>query len=166
MHLTCWLTASEQLQPSAVTVADVDCERDDTSQMRTGAASQGVRTTSWSNGMMSRGARSPTSSRCSRRRKSWHGSRNGRRRHSRQTPGASRLRRHAHVEKANEPTERIDAGNRSTTLILPVVVARLWTQLAGVIKLRVGRFLADLNAPTIADAERLARRLADLQSGG
>jgi hypothetical protein len=36
----------------------------------------------------------------------------------------------------------------------------------GVIKLRVGRFLADLNAPTMADAERLARRLADLLSGG
>ena len=36
----------------------------------------------------------------------------------------------------------------------------------GVIKLRVGRFLADLNAPTMADAERFARRLADLQSGG
>jgi hypothetical protein len=38
--------------------------------------------------------------------------------------------------------------------------------LRGVIKLRVGRFLADLNAPTMADAERLARRLADLLSGG
>jgi hypothetical protein len=45
-------------------------------------------------------------------------------------------------------------------------MARLWTQLRGVIKLRVGRFLADLNAPAMADAERLARRLADLQSGG
>jgi hypothetical protein len=30
----------------------------------------------------------------------------------------------------------------------------------GVIKLRIGRFLASLNAPTIADAERLARREA------
>jgi hypothetical protein len=36
----------------------------------------------------------------------------------------------------------------------------------GVIKLRVGRFLANLNAPTLADAEHLARRLADLLSGG
>jgi hypothetical protein len=36
----------------------------------------------------------------------------------------------------------------------------------GVIKLRVGRFLANLYAPTMADAERLARRLADLLSGG
>ena len=36
----------------------------------------------------------------------------------------------------------------------------------GVIKLRVSRFLANLNAPTMADAERLARRLADLLSGG
>jgi hypothetical protein len=31
----------------------------------------------------------------------------------------------------------------------------------GVIKMRVGRFLADLNVPTVDDAERLARRLAD-----
>jgi hypothetical protein len=36
----------------------------------------------------------------------------------------------------------------------------------GVIKLRVARFLADLNVPTMADAERLARRLADLLNGG
>jgi hypothetical protein len=36
----------------------------------------------------------------------------------------------------------------------------------GVIKARIGRFLANLNAPTMADAERLARRLADLLSGG
>jgi hypothetical protein len=36
----------------------------------------------------------------------------------------------------------------------------------GVIRLRVGRFLADLNVPTMADAERLARRLADLLSRG
>ena len=34
------------------------------------------------------------------------------------------------------------------------------------VNLRVGRFLADLNAPTMAIAERLARRLADLLSGG
>jgi hypothetical protein len=32
----------------------------------------------------------------------------------------------------------------------------------GVIKMRVGRFLADLNVPTVADAERLARRVVDL----
>src|SRR5580704_19257141 len=36
----------------------------------------------------------------------------------------------------------------------------------GVIKLRVGRFLADLNVPTMADAERFGRRLADLLSAG
>jgi hypothetical protein len=35
----------------------------------------------------------------------------------------------------------------------------------GVIKLRVGRFLANLNAPTMADAERFARRVVDLLSG-
>jgi hypothetical protein len=35
----------------------------------------------------------------------------------------------------------------------------------GVIKLRVGRFLANLNVPTVADAERLAHRLADLLNG-
>ena len=32
----------------------------------------------------------------------------------------------------------------------------------GVIKMRVGRFLADLNVPTVADAERLARRVVEL----
>jgi hypothetical protein len=32
----------------------------------------------------------------------------------------------------------------------------------GVIKMLVGRFLADLNVPTVADAERLARRVVDL----
>jgi hypothetical protein len=32
----------------------------------------------------------------------------------------------------------------------------------GVIKMRVGRFLADMNVPTVADAERLARRVVDL----
>lgn len=36
----------------------------------------------------------------------------------------------------------------------------------GVIKLRIGRFLANFNAPTVADAQRLAHRLADLLSGG
>jgi len=35
----------------------------------------------------------------------------------------------------------------------------------GVIKLRVGRFLADVNAPSIDDAERLARRVAALLGG-
>ena len=32
----------------------------------------------------------------------------------------------------------------------------------GVLKLRVGRFVADLNTPTIEDAERLARHLVEL----
>jgi hypothetical protein len=32
----------------------------------------------------------------------------------------------------------------------------------GVLKLRVGRFIADLNTPTIEDAERLARHLVEL----
>jgi hypothetical protein len=45
-------------------------------------------------------------------------------------------------------------------------MARYGHNSCGVIKLRVSRFLADLNAPAMADAERLARRLADLQSGG
>jgi hypothetical protein len=36
------------------------------------------------------------------------------------------------------------------------------TNTRGVIKMRVGRFLADLNMPSIEDAERLARRLADV----
>jgi hypothetical protein len=36
----------------------------------------------------------------------------------------------------------------------------------GVIKLRVGRFLADVNLPSVDDAERLARRFADLLRTG
>jgi hypothetical protein len=36
----------------------------------------------------------------------------------------------------------------------------------GVIKMRVGRFLADLNMPTVDDAERYARRLADVLRAG
>jgi len=35
----------------------------------------------------------------------------------------------------------------------------------GVIKLRVGRFLADVNAPSVEDAQRLARRVAALLRG-
>jgi hypothetical protein len=35
----------------------------------------------------------------------------------------------------------------------------------GVMKLRVGRFLADVNAPSIDDTERLAGRVADLLRG-
>ena len=36
----------------------------------------------------------------------------------------------------------------------------------GVIKMRTGRFLADLNVPTLEDAERLARRMVDLLRAG
>ena len=36
----------------------------------------------------------------------------------------------------------------------------------GVIKMRVGRFLADVKLPTDGDAERLARRLADMLRRG
>jgi hypothetical protein len=35
----------------------------------------------------------------------------------------------------------------------------------GIIKMRVGRFLADLNAPSVEEAERLSRRLAGLLRG-
>jgi hypothetical protein len=43
---------------------------------------------------------------------------------------------------------------------------RLWrgygSNSRGVIKLRLGRFFAELNAPTVDDAESLARRLVDM----